>query len=192
MQKTQRATGLASVADALILGDFSSAEALAARDFPWKECTSLRRSISKAQALRVFLRDGFVDRYSGSRLVFPGALVAIGRLMPATFKIDKTWKVSGSHEIFWELWPVVDHVIPVTRNGSNDDKNLVTTSVTNNNAKGNALLSELEWELLPEPVSSGGWDGLIPWFKQVVTKHSDLLSDGQIKAWNAAVRQTGV
>jgi hypothetical protein len=180
---------LAEVAAALVNGDTGGAEDLAARHFPWKASDAKRIGIPPVRALRVFLRDRFIDRYSGSRLVFPGALLAIGQLLPNHFPMHPTWKAGLSHEIFWELWPAVDHVEPVARGGPHIETNFATTSTTNNVAKGNALLSEIGWTLLPIPSPQETWDGLVPWFRQAVEAHSHLLASSQIKSWNDALRK---
>jgi 5-methylcytosine-specific restriction endonuclease McrA len=189
VQRTQRANSLSEIAEALAQGNKRAAEDKARRDFSWKASETKRVGIPAAQALKVFLRDRFVDRYSGSRLVFPGALLAVGRLLPQCFPIHPTWKAGQSHDIFWELWPVVDHVHPVARGGPHDEANFVTTSTFNNVAKGNALLSEIGWLLLPCPGPEETWDGLIGWFRLITGAHGELLSDRQIKAGNNALRK---
>jgi 5-methylcytosine-specific restriction endonuclease McrA len=192
MQRTDRAQKLADIAKTITRGDLAGAEDRAAREFPWTATPSKRQGIPPARALRVFLRDRFIDRYSGSRLAFPGALLVIGKLLPKHFPMHPTWKAGQSHDIFWELWPVVDHVHPVTRGGAHDESNFVTTSTINNVTKGNARLSDIGWELLPQPGPEEDWDGLVPWFREVTALYADLLQDSQIKNWNNALRKVGL
>lgn len=187
MQRTSRAASLAEIADALTHGDIAKAQSLATRQFPWERSTAARKGITTVRALRIFIRNRFIDRYSGSRLIFPGALLAIGKLLPDHFPMHPTWKAGESYHVFWELWPVIDHVRPVTRGGAHDESNFVTTSTNNNVAKGNALVSELEWTLLPEPGPEETWDGLVSWYREIVRLHTDLLSFGQIQSWNSAL-----
>jgi len=189
VQRTERSNNLAQIAEALANGDTQAAEQQAQHEFAWKPSESIRQGIPAARALKVFLRDRFVDRYSGSRLVFPGALLAVGRLLPECFPIHPTWKAGRSHDMFWELWPAVDHVHPVARGGAHDESNFVTTSTINNVAKGNALLAEIGWVLLPCPGSEETWDGLIGWFRRITAAQSQLLNDRQIGAWNSALRK---
>ena len=101
MQRTLRSEILLQVAS-LLLSDAGEARALAQEHFPWSASTTQRRTPTKEQALVVFRRDRFIDRYSGSKLVFPGALLAFGLLLPDKFPMSRTWKVAESHEIFWE------------------------------------------------------------------------------------------
>lgn len=188
MQRSERAASLANIAEALARNDITTADTIAARDFEWSLAVTDRAGITKRQALQVFCRDKFIDRYSGSRLIFPGALLAIGRLMPERFPIHPTWKAGHSHEIYWELWPVIDHIWPVSRGGANVEQNYATTSVLNNSAKGNALLSELGWTLAAPPPHDEHWDGLMAWFREIVMRNPSLLENSQVKGWHAATR----
>ena len=194
MQYTTRASSLSQVASRLTEQGAEQAAVLGKALFPWIESQTERAAVPPQRAFRIFLRDRFTDRYSGSQLVFPGALLAMGLLMPHAFPIHPTWKVSKSHEIYWELWPVIDHVQPVTRHGSNDDANLVTTSTRNNTAKGASLLSELGWSLrpIPEvPTGSTPWDGLMGWFLDVVKAHPQLMDHSQLRSWHRAAVSSG-
>ena len=187
MQRTSRAERLSDIAEALAIGEVARAKDLAASHFPWERTLTKRKGISPVRALGVFVRDRFIDRYSGSKLLFPGALLAVGVLLPDQFPTHPNWKAGESHHVFWELWPVIDHVHPVTRGGAHDEANFVTTSTNNNNAKGNALLSELEWQLLPQPGPEETWDGLVSWYRRIVDLRGDLLFNSQIKTWHNAL-----
>jgi hypothetical protein len=189
MQRTNRAGGLADIASALLKGNDREAKEIAGREFPWTATESRRRGIPPTRALRVFVRDRFIDRYSGSRLVFPGSLLAIGKLLREQFPMHPTWKAGQSHEIFWELWPAVDHIDPVARGGAHDESNFATTSTINNSAKGNARLDEIGWTLKPPPGPDETWDGLVPWFRQIAEIHPEVLSDSLVKGWNNALRK---
>ena len=59
--------------------------------------------MSKALALRVYQRDGFVDRYSGHRLVFPAALRALSELLPNEFPHHANWRMDACHFAYYEL-----------------------------------------------------------------------------------------
>lgn len=187
MQKTTRAAELAKMATALSSGNQADAKRIARERFAWKASSEIRQTITKNRAVKIFYRDRFIDRYSGSKLIFPGALLAINKLMPNEFPMHPTWKAGHSHEVFWELWPVVDHVYPVSRGGSNSDDNFVTTSVINNTAKGNATIEELGWSLRLV-TASGDWDGLIGWFREAIVRWPDLLAEKTIYGWWSASR----
>ena len=93
---------------------------------------------------RVFARDGFVDRYSGDKLVFPGTLLRLlSALMPDEFPAHPNWKMSASHVMYWELCPTIDHLVPVARGGADNESNYVTISMLRNSAKAHWTLEEL-------------------------------------------------
>lgn len=132
------------------------------------------------------MRDGFTDQYFGTRLVFPGTLLALSTLFPEAFPYQRHWKQSQTHPAFWQLSPTIDHVIPVARGGEeNNDSNVVTTSMLSNSAKSNWLLAELGWSLRRTPANSG-WDGLLPWFLAEWAKNPILQQDLAVRNWYQA------
>jgi hypothetical protein len=138
--------------------------------------------------MRVFRRDGFIDRYSGGRLVFPGTLRLLSELLPQEFPFHPNWKSDACHFAFYELFPTVDHVVPVSRGGADDETNWVSMSMVRNAAKANFTLSELRWELVP-PGEAGDWDGLVGWFLNATASRPDLSP--YLRAWRAAALPTG-
>jgi len=183
-----KATTIAGVCDALLRGDRAAASAMAQTDYPFAPGGNAGRKYTEYQMTCIFLRDGFVDRYSGQRLVFPGTLRMLSRLMPEDFPAHPNWKMSVSHIVYWELFPTVDHIYPVARGGPDDESNWVTTSMLRNSAKSNWTLEELGWTLLELPLERE-WDGLITWFVRYLEQDQAHLDDGYIRRWhNAAIR----
>jgi hypothetical protein len=133
----------------------------------------------------VFARDGFTDRYFGDRLVFPGALRALAVLLADAFPYHRNWKQSVTHPAFYELYPTIDHIVPVARGGADDEVNVVTTSMLRNSAKANWLLEELCWPVDRAPIIPG-WDGLLDWFLSASTAHEVLRCDVAIQKWRQA------
>lgn len=159
-------------------------------EYPFIAITPECRRYTQAQALRIFRRDGFVDRYSGQRLVFPGVLRLLSRLLPNEFPFHQNWKMAGTHPAYWELFPTIDHVVPVARGGADSDVNWVTTSMVRNAAKSNWTLEELGW-----PVCAAGsladWDGLTRLFLEFVDSERSLLNDVYLRRWHSAAVGTG-
>lgn len=62
------------VCNALATGDFLSASKIARSDYPFTPQVAIKRTYSAFAASSIFYRDGFIDRYFGTQLVFPGAL----------------------------------------------------------------------------------------------------------------------
>ena len=141
------------------------------------------------QAARVFARDGFLDRYTGERLVFPGALRVLSIKLPAAFPYHRNWKMSETHPAFWQLCATIDHVIPLARAGRDEETNLITTSMVRNSAKANGLLEEIGWVLRPIE-HSGEWDGLTGWFMNCVAADKALLQEPFVRRWYLATRKS--
>lgn len=183
-----RAKTIAGVCEALLQGDRAAASAMARTDYPFAPGGNVGRRYTEYQVTCIFLRDGFVDRYSGQRLVFPGTLRLLSRLMPEDFPAHPNWKMSASHIVYWELFPTIDHVHPIARGGPDDESNWVTTSMMRNSAKSNWTLQELGWTLLELPLERA-WDGLITWFVRYLKEDQSHFDDGYIRKWhNAAIR----
>lgn len=186
---TDKTRVVKDVCSALAAGDTHAASEIAQRDYPFSATPASKRSFSATAATSVFLRDGFIDRYSGTQLVFPGVLRLLSRLLPAEFPAHPNWKMSESHMIYWELFPTVDHIQPVARGGTDTPENWVTTSMVLNSAKSNWTLSELRWTLLPPGDVS--WDGMLQWFLDFVSRSPEHLADTYLNNWHiAATRAT--
>ncbi len=155
--------------------DIAGAASIIRERYPFEPLTNAGRSYTPYQSLQVFLRDGFVDRYSGKKLVNPAVLRLLSALIPDEFPAHPNWKQSESHIAFWELFPTIDHLLPVARGGPDEAENWVTTSMFRNSAKSNALLEEIGWELHPAGMLNE-WDGLTGWIVDHVAGSDGLAS----------------
>jgi hypothetical protein len=184
-----KAGTIQNVCGALLRGDkLSAAQAIRER-YPISTSPKKRYNVTKEQSMQVFLRDAFVDRYSGRYLVFPPVLRAISFALPKAFPYHPNWKTGECHPAFWELAATVDHVEPVTLGGSNDIGNLVTTSMQRNMAKGNFTLGEIGWTLHP-PTGDKAWDGLTAWFLKHTEDHPEMLDmDPGVRAWHTVAER---
>jgi 5-methylcytosine-specific restriction endonuclease McrA len=176
---------LAAALEELRSGNPESAAARLAADYPHAPTSRTKRNWTQKRALKIFRRDGFIDRYSGQRLVYPGALRSISLLLPQSFPAHPNWKMSETHMAFWELFPTLDHLLPVARGGADDESNLVTTSMLRNQAKSSWTLEELGWDLLPAGRLSD-WDGLLSATRELLTERPELLEDPYLGRWHAA------
>src|SRR5262249_23509828 len=134
--------------------------------------------------------DGFIDRYSGQRVVFPGILRLLSRLLPQEFPFHPNWKMAETHPAYWELFPTLDHVVPVARGGPDSDGNLVPTSMLRNPPTANRTLEELGWSLCPAG-SLADWDGLTSLFVDFVDSERAVLEDLYLRRWYSAAVRTG-
>ena len=167
----------------------SKAKRVLKTESPFVSLSNAGRHYSDYQKIKIFLRDGFIDRYSGEKMVFPPVLRLLSSLMPDEFPFHKNWKMSECHLAYWQLLPTVDHIIPVSRGGIDDESNWVCTSQLRNSVKSNWLLEELGWNL-HEAGNLDAWDGLVKWFMRYVSKNPDTLKDSYIHSWYLAAKRT--
>jgi hypothetical protein len=135
------------------------------------------------------VRDGFIDRYTGERLLFPPVLRIISTLLPSDFPFDSHWKASVTHSAYWEVGASVDHLEPVSRGGADDETNWYTTSMMHNFAKMNWTLSDMGWHLHP-PGRMADWDGLFGWFLRYTDHHPKLVAKGSMRQWRLAAERS--
>jgi 5-methylcytosine-specific restriction endonuclease McrA len=179
---------LARVCEAIDTNSPQEAATILSRDYPFTPLLNVGRHYSELQCMEVFTRDGFIDRYSGKRLIFPGTLRLLSKIFPSEFPFHNNWKTDACHFAFWELYPTVDHLVPVSRGGSDDQSNWVSTSMVRNAAKANFTIEELGWQVLP-PGELKRWDGLSNWFLRQVKVRQEIQESGYLRRWaNAAKR----
>ncbi|MBC7899693.1 MAG: HNH endonuclease [Saprospiraceae bacterium] len=136
---------------------------------------------------RIFFRDGVIDRYRGTRLVYPPTLRILSHYLPLDFPYHKNGKITEGHFACWELFPTIDHIQPVTRGGIDEEANWVCCSMLTNSIKSNWTLEQLQWRLLP-PGNINVWDGTINWFLNQIDNDSDLLQIPFLKTWWSAAK----
>jgi hypothetical protein len=144
------------------------------------------RSMSNDDRLKIFMRDGFIDRYTGQKLLFPNVLRILSMELGDVFPFHPNWKMSDCHIAFWEFYPTCDHVIPIARGGENVAENIVTTSMKINSAKSNFLMEELGLKLY-EKGSIKNWDGMITWYRKYIKNNQKILENNYIAGWHHAL-----
>ena len=173
---------ISSIVSLLLDDNEASAKAIINQEYPHTRVEIDKRTYTMAQKMNQFLRDGFIDRYSGQKLLNPGILKIISHYFPDDFPYHPHWKMTETHIAYWELTPTIDHIYPIAKGGEDDESNWVTTSMKNNSIKSNYTLDELQWKLYPrgEIVE---WDGLTSVFLKLVEKDKELLEDHYIRSW---------
>jgi hypothetical protein len=179
---------ISRVCTALAEGELKVAKRIVEIEYPHRPLKPNSRNYTEQQSTKIFVMDGFIDRYSGKRLVFLPVLRLLSTLMPEVLPFQKNWKMSECHIAYWQLSPTIDHIIPVARGGEDEDINWVTTSMLMNSAKSNWLIKEIGWQLYP-PGELKDWDGLLHWFLDYAEKHPQILNAPYIYKWHkAAIR----
>ena len=173
---------ISSIVSLLLDDKEASAKEIINQEYPHTQVEIDKRTYTMAQKMNQFLRDGFIDRYSGQKLLNPGILKIISHYFPDDFPYHPHWKMTETHIAYWELTPTIDHIYPIAKGGEDDESNWVTTSMKNNSIKSNYTLDELQWKLYPrgEIVE---WDGLTSVFLKLVEKDKELLEDHYIRSW---------
>ena len=173
---------ISSIVSLLLDDNEASAKAIINQEYPHTQVEIDKRTYTMAQKMNQFLCDGFIDRYSGQKLLNPGILKIISHYFPDDFPYHPHWKMTETHIAYWELTPTIDHIHPIAKGGEDDESNWVTTSMKNNSIKSNYTLDELQWKIYPrgEIVE---WDGLTSVFLKLVEKDKELLEDHYIRSW---------
>lgn len=173
---------ITSIATMLLENNKTAAKSIICQEYPHTYYEIEKRTYTIAQKMTQFINDGFIDRYTGEKLLNPGMLKIISHYFPDDFPYHSHWKMTETHIAYWELIPTIDHIYPIAKGGEDDEKNWVTTSMKNNSIKSNYTIDEIHWELYPKGNISE-WDGLTTVFLQLVRNDKELLKDAYIKSW---------
>ncbi len=168
-------------------GDIDRCKKIIREEYPFIPVVPDKRSYTITEKMKIFVRDGFVDRYTGDKLINPGVLKILSFFCPEEFPYHSHGKMTEGHVAYWELFPTIDHVIPIARGGKDNSENWVTTSMLHNQVKNNWTLEQLNWTL-NDPGDIKRWDGLTTKFLEFVSQTSDLLKDAYIASWYRASR----
>lgn len=146
------------------------------------------RAMSHYEKLKIFINDGFIDRYTGKKLFFPNVLRILSQELGGSFPYHPNWKMSDCHIAYWEMFPTYDHIIPIARGGKDEPSNIVTTSQMMNSSKAGFLIEEIRLHILPAG-NIEDWDGMIHWYVEYMSNHSVPLNDSSFKAWHQALKK---
>ena len=166
----------------LLCNNKSSAKTIICEKYPHRHIEIEKRTYTMEQKMKQFISDGFIDRYTGQKLLNPGVLKIISHYFPEEFPYHPHWKMSETHIAYWELIPTLDHIYPIAKGGQDDEKNWVTTSMKNNSIKSNYTIDEIHWKLHPKGDITE-WDGLTKVLIEIVDKDKELLKDTYIRNW---------
>ena len=173
---------ISDIAVNLLKNDKESARSIICSEYPHTFYKVEKRSYTMAQKMEQFIRDGFIDRYTGEKLLNPGMLKIISTYFPNEFPFQSHWKMTETHIAYWDLIPTIDHVYPIAQGGFDNPDNWVTTSMKNNSIKSNYTIDEIHWKLYPKG-NIDEWDVLTNLFVTLAEQDKDLLKDNYIKSW---------
>lgn len=78
-------------------GDIESSKRIIREEYPFIPFQPDKRSYTMTEKMKIFIRDGFIDRYSGDKLVNPGVLKIITFYCPAEFPYHPHGKMTEGH-----------------------------------------------------------------------------------------------
>ena len=168
--------------DNLLQGNISGTRAIIETEYPFQKMVTQQRKYTDKEKINQFKRDGFIDRYTGQKLVNPGVLRVMSYYMPDIFPYHAHWKMESCHNAYWEFVPTVDHIYPVALGGTDSSENWATTSMLHNSIKSNWTLAQLNWKL-HDAGNYNEYDGLTEIFIKLVRSDEALLKDAYIKKW---------
>lgn len=143
-----------------------------------------RSTLSLRRRAGLFARDSYTCRYCERRTIAEPVLRIVSNLFPETFRFHPSWKTSETDAAYFLVSTSLDHVVPVTRDGSDNSANLVTTCSLCNYAKSNYLLSELRGWSIKEPRITE-WRGLTEYLDAMMTK-AGFQNDPYLRRWRDA------
>ena len=173
---------LETAANELISYNREKAYEIIKNGYGFEPYKTYHRSYTMNQKMNQFIEDGFIDRYTGDKLVNPGILKVFSVYYPDIFPYHPNWKMTEGHIAYWELFPTIDHVYPISMGGVDEESNWATTSMINNSIKSNWTLENLRWKLQPKG-NIEDWDGMSKLFLTIVEENEELLDDKYIKQW---------
>jgi len=168
--------------------NMDAAAELLKQEYPFEPITKSSRQYTPKQMTKIFIRDGFIDRYRGNKLIFPPTLRILSHYFHNEFPYHKNGKMSEGHIAYWELFPTIDHVEPVARGGKDTQENWVCCSMLTNSIKANWRLADIGWQLLPCG-DFASWDGMLHWYLDQYKKMPHLASQPYFKTWYNAAMQ---
>lgn len=136
--------------------------------------------------MRVFCRDGFINRFTGEPLIFPAVLRLLSKELPRDFPFQQYWRPEGTHIAYHEMGALVTHLVPLSRGGKKEEENLVTTTMPYLLARTDKTIEESGWRLTWEGFVDE-WDGMSTWYVDYVKDNEDLRDVNFLNLWfNAA------
>ena len=116
---------LAEAASCLLDAKLDSAAEAINTEYPFIPVKSNGRNYTIKQMMNQFFSDGFIDRYSGKRLVNPGMLRTLSQMIPKAFPYQAHWKTEECHIAYWEYQPTIDHIRPLSKVGQDALNNII-------------------------------------------------------------------
>jgi len=151
-----------------------------------KQQTRLFWSEDHALKMRVFARDGFINRFTGELLIFPAVLRLLSKEFPKELPYQQAWRLGEVHMAYYDLFACTDMLVPTSLGGKEEEGNLITTTMPYVLVRSDSTVEGLGWRLTREGYVDE-WDGMSAWYVEYVNQHQDLRKENYFNLWfNAA------
>lgn len=87
-----RSTVMSDIAAMLLAGNKAAAKAIICQEYPHTYYEIEKRAYTMALKMNQFISDGFIDRYTGEKLLNPGTLKILSNYFPNEFPYQPTGK----------------------------------------------------------------------------------------------------
>ncbi len=138
--------------------------------------------------MRVFSRDGFMNRYTGELLIFPAVLRLLSKEIPSAMPYQMAWRLGEIHIAYYDLYACIDRILPMSRGGSDAESNLVTTNMPYMLARSDSTLEEMGWRLTREGYVDE-WDGMSSWYIDYVKMNPEFRNINYFNLWYIAAKK---
>lgn len=141
-----------------------------------------------ASMMRVFARDGFMNRFTGELLIFPAVLRLLSKEFPSIMPYQMAWRIGEIHIAYYDLYACIDRLLPESRGGSDAESNLVTTTMPYVLARSHSTVEEMGWRLTREGFVDE-WDGMSSWYLEYVNANPELRNTNYFNLWYIAAKK---
>lgn len=138
--------------------------------------------------MRVFARDGFINRFNGELLILPAVLRLLSKELPLEIPYQMAWRLGEIHIAYYDLYACIDRLLPESRGGSEAENNLVTTTIPYVLARSDSTVEEIGWRLTREGYVDE-WDGMSSWFVEYVKENPELRNVNYFNLWYIAAKK---
>ena len=134
-----------------------------------------RKTIPKRTQLEVWIRDHWTCMYCGEPVFFNPSLKLFEEISPGHGYYHKNGKENKLLRLFQWRMASVDHIIPVSKNGTNDKDNFITACWECNNKFRNKTIEQGKPN--PKPINGMAiklnWDGFSHLYLKLAKKEDE-------------------
>jgi hypothetical protein len=138
--------------------------------------------------MRVFARDGFMNRFTGELLIFPAVLRLLSKEFPKAMPYQMAWRLGETHIAYYDLYACTTRLLPTSRGGSDTESNLVTTTMPYVLARSESTVEEIGWRLTREGYVDE-WDGMSSWFVEYLKENQEIRNINYFNMWYIAANK---